>query len=193
MLYGMLDTRDTPARRTRPSATGRTSIRIDGKLTEGDPTRPPGASAGRLASPIQSLHISIASQFPQSAVQLRANPRKGGPAMPESSPHASPDGQPAEPARRLGRPLSGHARPPRRLTLAEVRKLPATCSVDQAAAALGISRTTAYELVAADEFPARVLTVRSRHRVITSSLVALLEHDAGAAGPGRPAARAGAV
>jgi predicted DNA-binding transcriptional regulator AlpA len=108
--------------------------------------------------------------------------------MPETSPHASPDGQPAGPARRLGRPLSGHARPPRRLTLAEVRKLPATCSVDQGAAALGISRATAYELVAAGEFPARVLTVRRRHRVITSSLLALLEDDARTAGPGKPGA-----
>lgn len=67
---------------------------------------------------------------------------------------------------------------PRRLTLAQVRKLPATCSVEDAAAAIGVSRTCAYELIRTGEAPFRVLTVRGRRKVVTSSLVALLEADA---------------
>ena len=72
---------------------------------------------------------------------------------------------------------------PRGPSLAAIRQWPATCSVDEAAGALGISRSTAYELIRTEEAPFRVITVRGRRRVITASLVALLE-GARAAGPG---------
>ncbi|MFG2759477.1 helix-turn-helix transcriptional regulator [Streptomyces wuyuanensis] len=60
-------------------------------------------------------------------------------------------------------------------TLAEVRKWPATVSVPQAANALGISKSHLYDLVKRGEAPVRTLSFGSRHRVITASLVHLLE------------------
>jgi predicted DNA-binding transcriptional regulator AlpA len=63
----------------------------------------------------------------------------------------------------------------RRLTLAEVRKLPATIDVETAAAALGVSRSTAYEAIRTNSFPVRVVTVSRRKVVITATLVSLLE------------------
>jgi predicted DNA-binding transcriptional regulator AlpA len=66
-------------------------------------------------------------------------------------------------------------RPGKTLTLAEVRKLPAACRVEDAAAALGVGRATAYELIAAGTFPARVLPVGRRLKVVTASLIELLE------------------
>ena len=72
------------------------------------------------------------------------------------------------------------------LTLAQVRKLPATCRDEDAAAALGIGRATAYDLIAAGKFPARILPVGRAKKVVTASLIELLE--------ARPAAgRAGAA
>jgi predicted DNA-binding transcriptional regulator AlpA len=61
-----------------------------------------------------------------------------------------------------------------RPTLADVRKWPATVDVESAAAALGVSRSTAYEAIRTDSFPARVVMVSRRKLVITSSLLALL-------------------
>jgi hypothetical protein len=61
------------------------------------------------------------------------------------------------------------------LTLDQVRKLPATCRVEDAAAALGIGRATAYELVNAGNFPARIIPVGHRLKVVTASLIELLE------------------
>jgi hypothetical protein len=63
----------------------------------------------------------------------------------------------------------------RRLTLAEVRKLPATVDVETAAAALGVSRRTAYEAIRAGTFPVQVIEVSHRKTVITATLIALLE------------------
>lgn len=60
-------------------------------------------------------------------------------------------------------------------TLDEVRAWPATVDVTQAARPFGISRAFAYELVARGEFPARVITVGGRRRVVTASIVAALE------------------
>ena len=59
-------------------------------------------------------------------------------------------------------------------TLAEIRQWPATVDVEKAAAALGISRTTAYEAIRRGDFPVAVISVRSRRRVVTAALVALL-------------------
>jgi hypothetical protein len=61
-------------------------------------------------------------------------------------------------------------------TLAEIRSWPATVDIAAAARALGISRSHAYALVERGEFPATVLPVGHRLRVITASLVAILEH-----------------
>ncbi|MET8098135.1 DNA-binding protein [Streptomyces sp. NPDC005236] len=60
-------------------------------------------------------------------------------------------------------------------TLAQVRSWPATVNVPQAALALGCSRSQLYDLIKRGESPVRVLSFGSRHKVITASLVALLE------------------
>lgn len=60
-------------------------------------------------------------------------------------------------------------------TLAEVRGWPATVDVAQAATALGISRAQLYEEIRCGDAPVRVLRFSSRIRVVTASLVALLE------------------
>lgn len=66
---------------------------------------------------------------------------------------------------------------PKGPTLAEVRAWPATVSVDLAARAIGISKSGAYECIRVGTFPARVLRVGGRVRVITSSIVAVLEGE----------------
>jgi predicted DNA-binding transcriptional regulator AlpA len=43
--------------------------------------------------------------------------------------------------------------------------------VPTAAAAFGISRSHAYELIIRDEFPAKVIRVGNRYRVITASVI----------------------
>ncbi|MFE5793552.1 helix-turn-helix domain-containing protein [Streptomyces sp. NPDC056503] len=60
-------------------------------------------------------------------------------------------------------------------TLDEVRQWPATVAVPEAAAVLGVSKSHLYELIKRGEAPVRTLSFGTRHRVITASLVALLE------------------
>lgn len=52
---------------------------------------------------------------------------------------------------------------------------PATVDVETACSAFGVSRSYGYELVARDEFPARVIKVGGRRRVITASIIAALK------------------
>lgn len=59
-------------------------------------------------------------------------------------------------------------------TLAEIRGWPATVDVPAAGLALGLSRSHAYALARAGQFPAKVLIAGGRTRVITASLLALL-------------------
>jgi hypothetical protein len=69
-----------------------------------------------------------------------------------------------------------------RPTIDDIRAWAATCDVPDAAAAVGVSRTTAYELVKTGDFPAKVIKVAGRYRVLTASLLAVLtgETEAGA-------------
>lgn len=60
-------------------------------------------------------------------------------------------------------------------TLDEIRTWPATVSIPQAADGLGISKSHLYDLVKRGEAPVRTLSFGARHRVITASLVSLLE------------------
>lgn len=60
-------------------------------------------------------------------------------------------------------------------TLDEVRAWPATVDVPTAAQALGVSRSHLYALVKCGEAPVRTLAFGTSHRVITASLVRLLE------------------
>ncbi|MFR0354111.1 DNA-binding protein [Streptomyces sediminimaris] len=60
-------------------------------------------------------------------------------------------------------------------TLDEVRAWPATVSVPQAATALGVSKSYLHELIKSGQSPVKTLPLQGRHRVITASLVHLLE------------------
>jgi hypothetical protein len=68
----------------------------------------------------------------------------------------------------------------KRPTLDQVRRWPATCTVADAALALGVSRSTLYEALARGERPVQVVTVSRRTQVLTHSLVAALEGRAAA-------------
>jgi hypothetical protein len=63
-------------------------------------------------------------------------------------------------------------------TLDEIRAWPATVDVRLGASALGISKSTLYELIKRGEAPVRVLSFGARHRVVTASIVRLLEEAA---------------
>jgi len=62
----------------------------------------------------------------------------------------------------------------RSITAAELLAMPVTVDVGTAACALGIGRSTGYELVRRGEFPCRVLTVGCSYRVPTAELLRLL-------------------
>lgn len=63
-------------------------------------------------------------------------------------------------------------------TLDEVRAWPATVDIPTACRAIGLSKSHGYELAKRGEYPARVLKVGGRYRVITASIVALLSDEA---------------
>jgi hypothetical protein len=63
----------------------------------------------------------------------------------------------------------------RGVTLAAVRMWPATVNVGQAALALGVSRASLYEALARGERPVEVITVGRRMKVLTASLLKVLE------------------
>lgn len=60
-------------------------------------------------------------------------------------------------------------------TLREIRSWPPTCDPAQAGLALGVGRSTVYESLRRGDFPGRAIRVGGRWRVITASLVELLE------------------
>ncbi len=60
------------------------------------------------------------------------------------------------------------------LTRAEMLALPVTVDVPTAARALGLGRSTAYELARRGEFPCRVLRVGRSYRVPTAGLMQVL-------------------
>jgi excisionase family DNA binding protein len=74
------------------------------------------------------------------------------------------------------------------MTLAELLSLPLMINVSTAARALGLSRSTGYELARRGEFPCRVLHVGSSYRVPTAELLRVLGIDLGELSPRFPAA-----
>jgi excisionase family DNA binding protein len=72
------------------------------------------------------------------------------------------------------------------LTRAELLELPATVDLVTAAQALGIGRTTAYQLARAGDLPLPVLRLGARYRVPTAALLQVLgispDRKAGEAG-----------
>lgn len=63
------------------------------------------------------------------------------------------------------------------LTRAELLALPVTVDIATAARALGLGRSTGYELARAGDFPCRILRIRSSYRVPTAELLRLLGID----------------
>lgn len=63
----------------------------------------------------------------------------------------------------------------KRMTLAQVKRLPATINVGTAAGALGFGRSTCYESIRSGDFPVRTITVRGRIMVLTADLIRVLE------------------
>jgi excisionase family DNA binding protein len=60
------------------------------------------------------------------------------------------------------------------LTRAEILTLPVVVDVTTAARALGLGRSTAYELARRGEFPCRVIRVGSSYRIPTADLLRVL-------------------
>jgi hypothetical protein len=60
------------------------------------------------------------------------------------------------------------------LTRAELLALPVVVDVPTAARALGLGRSTAYELARRDEFPCRVIRAGSSYRIPTADLLRVL-------------------
>ena len=60
------------------------------------------------------------------------------------------------------------------MTLSELLTMPVTVNIATAARALGLGRSTGYELARRGEFPCRVLRVGSSYRVPTAELLRLL-------------------
>ena len=58
----------------------------------------------------------------------------------------------------------------RRMTLREVRELPATVDVPTAASALGVGKSTLYEAIKAGASPVKTITVQRRVVVLTADL-----------------------
>ena len=65
------------------------------------------------------------------------------------------------------------------MTWAELLALPAVVDITTAARALGLGRSTAYELARRDEFPCRILHIGSSYRVPTAELLRILGIDPG--------------
>lgn len=62
-------------------------------------------------------------------------------------------------------------------TLEEIKTWPATVDPATAGAAFGISRSHSYELIRRGEFPARVIKVGGRKRIVTASILRELGGD----------------
>jgi excisionase family DNA binding protein len=74
------------------------------------------------------------------------------------------------------------------MTLAELLAMPVTVDIGTAARALGLGRSTGYELARRGQFPCRVLHVGSSYRVPTAELMRLLGVDPGELQTTSPAA-----
>lgn len=62
-------------------------------------------------------------------------------------------------------------------TLAEVEQWPATCSLTQGCAPLGVSESHLRDLVKRGKAPCQVLVIGNRYRVVTASLVRVLKGE----------------
>ena len=67
------------------------------------------------------------------------------------------------------------ARENRGPTLAQIRRWPPAVNVEDAATAVGCSRSSAYTAIASGTFPVKTITVGRRIRVLTADLIKVLE------------------
>jgi predicted DNA-binding transcriptional regulator AlpA len=74
------------------------------------------------------------------------------------------------------------------MALAELLAMPVMVDIGTAARALGLGRSTGYELARRNEFPCRVLHVGSSYRVPTADLLRVLGIDLGELRRTHPAA-----
>jgi len=74
------------------------------------------------------------------------------------------------------------------MTLAELLAMPVMVDIGTAARALGLGRSTGYELARRAEFPCRVLHVGNSYRVPTAELLRILGIDLDQLRPDLPAA-----
>jgi hypothetical protein len=65
------------------------------------------------------------------------------------------------------------------LTLDQVRKLPAAVDVTTGAQAFGVSRSSMYQAIAQGRCPVQTITVGRRLKILTASLIEVLEGDSG--------------
>ena len=72
----------------------------------------------------------------------------------------------------------------RGVPLVEVKRWPAAVRVEDSARALAISRAAAYQAIANGTFPAKTIRVNRTLRVLTASLIAVLEGDSSVADDG---------
>lgn len=63
----------------------------------------------------------------------------------------------------------------RGMPMADLLKLPAVIDIETAGKALGIGRTTAYQLAKKDKFPCTVIRAGRTYRVPTAALLAILQ------------------
>jgi hypothetical protein len=75
----------------------------------------------------------------------------------------------------------------RAMTRAELLALPVSVDIDTASRALGLGRSTGYELARRHEFPCRVLRVGSAYRVPTADLLRVLGVTMAGENPAAPA------
>jgi predicted DNA-binding transcriptional regulator AlpA len=74
------------------------------------------------------------------------------------------------------------------MTVAELMVMPVMVDIGTAARALGIGRSTGYELARRGEFPCRVLHVGASYRVPTAELLRVLGIELGGLSAAPPAA-----
>ena len=74
------------------------------------------------------------------------------------------------------------------MTLAELLAMPVMVDIGTAARALGLGRSTGYELARRGEFPCRVLHVGNSYRVPTAELLRVLGIELGEVRRASPAA-----
>jgi hypothetical protein len=67
--------------------------------------------------------------------------------------------------------------PARGMTMQQIRRLPAAIDVSTAADALGMSRSTLYMAIRGGYADVQVIRVNKRMKVLTATLISLLEGD----------------